>query len=97
MSAQKMMVAALTGVVIGILIAPAKGSETRRKISDSAENLRSRLSRIKSASREELDELREIFEHEVAGLREDARQKILKLIRKAASGYNHIRREALSS
>ena len=97
MSVQKMMIAALTGVAIGILIAPAKGSETRQKISDSAENLRSKLSRIKSASREELDELKEIFEHEVAGLREDARQKILKLIKKAASGYNHIKKEALSN
>ena len=92
-----MMIAALTGVAIGILIAPAKGSETRQKISDSAENLKSKLSRIKSASREELDELREIFENEVAGLREDARQKILKLIKKAASGYNHIKKEALSN
>ncbi|MFI5155212.1 MAG: YtxH domain-containing protein [Chitinophagales bacterium] len=97
MSVQKMMIAALAGVVIGVLIAPAKGSETRQKISDSAENLRSRLKRVRSSSREELDELRDVFEHEVEGLREDVRQKILKLITKAVSGYNHIRKEALSN
>ncbi len=97
MSVQKIMIAALAGVVIGVLIAPAKGSETRQRISDSAENLRSRLKRVRSASREELNELREVFEHEVEGLREDVRQKILKLIKKAGSGYNHIRKEALSN
>ena len=97
MSLQKIMIGTLTGVVIGMLIAPAKGSETRQRLSDSAEKLRSKLRRIRGATNEELDELKNVFEHEVAGLREDVRLKILKLIEATKSGYYHVKDEALSN
>lgn len=97
MSLQKMMIATLTGMIIGMLVAPAKGSETRQRISDSAEKLRSKLRRIRGATNEELEELREVFEHEVAGLREDVRMKILKLIEASRSSYAHVRNEAMSN
>jgi gas vesicle protein len=97
MSLQKIMIGTLTGVVIGMLIAPAKGSETRQRLSDSAEKLRSKLRRIRGATNEELDELRNVFEHEVAGLREDVRLKILKLIEATKSGYYHVKNEALAN
>jgi gas vesicle protein len=89
-----MMVATLTGVVIGILIAPAKGRETRQKISDSADSLKSKFRRIKKATREELDVLRDELEHRATGLKEDVRLKLLNLIRAARSGYNNIKSEA---
>lgn len=97
MSLQRMLVATLTGVVIGILIAPAKGSETRQKISDSADNIKSKFRRIKNATREELDELRYEIEDQANGLRDDVRQKLLNLIRAARAGYNNIKSEALSN
>jgi|SRR6516225_7851381 gas vesicle protein len=97
MSLQRLLVATLTGVVIGILIAPAKGSETRQKISDSADNFKSKFRRIKNASREELDELRYEIEDHANGLRDDVRQKLLNLIRTARAGYNNIKSEALSN
>jgi gas vesicle protein len=97
MSLQKIMIGTLTGVVIGMLIAPAKGSETRQRLSDSAEKLRSKLRRIRGATNEELDELRNVFEHEVAGLREDVRLKILKLIEATKSGYYHVKNEAIAN
>ena len=97
MSLQRMMVATLTGVVIGILIAPAKGSETRQKISDSADNFKSKFKRIKNATREELDELRGELETQATGLKEDVRQKLLNLIRAARAGYNNIKYEAMSN
>jgi len=88
------MVATLTGIVIGILIAPAKGSETRQKISDSADNLKSKFKRINKATREELDALRDEIEQDAAGLKDEVRQKLLNLISAARRGYNNIKNEA---
>lgn len=93
---QKLFIAMLAGVIAGILIAPAKGSETRQKLSESADQLRNKLRRIRGATNEELDELHAVFEHEISGLREDIRQKILRLIEVSKKGYNHVKSEALS-
>ena len=97
MSLQRTLVATLTGVVIGILIAPAKGSETRQKISDSADNLKSKFRRTTKATREELDELRNELDHEITGLKDEVRQRLLNLIRAARTGYNNIKSEALAN
>ncbi len=96
MSLQRLFTATLSGIVIGILIAPAKGSETRKKLSDSVDNIKDKIRRIRGTTREELDELHEVFEHEVAGLREDIREKVLKLIEVSKKSYNNIKSEALS-
>ena len=100
MSAKNVMISALTllatGVVIGILVAPAKGSETRQKISDAADSLKKKLQRLRGTTAEELDEMNEIFEHEVQGLKEDVRQRVLQLIKAAKSSSNNIKQEALS-
>lgn len=100
MSAKNVMMSALTllatGVVIGILVAPAKGSETRQKLSDAADSLKKKLQRLRGATSEELDELKDIFEHEVQGLKDDVRQRVLTLIRAAKSNGNSIKEEALS-
>jgi gas vesicle protein len=96
MSFQKTMIATLTGVFIGILIAPAKGSETRQKLADSADNIKDKIRRLRGTTNEELDELHSVFEHEIAGLKEDIREKILKLIETSKKGYNHVKSEAMS-
>jgi gas vesicle protein len=97
MSLQRLLVATLTGVIIGVLIAPAKGSETRQRISDSADNLKSKFMRIRYASKEELDQLRDELENTTTGLKEDIRQRLLRLIRAARAGYNNVKSEAYSN
>jgi gas vesicle protein len=97
MSTQRILIGALTGVVVGLLIAPAKGSETRQKIADSAEKLRKKLRSIRNSADDELNELQEIFENEVDGLKDDVREKVLKLIDASKKGYNNVKEEALSN
>ncbi len=58
MSAQKVLFAALTGVAVGLLIAPAKGSETRQKIADSAENIKKKIQKLRGLTSDELDDLK---------------------------------------
>ena len=96
MSFQKTMLATLTGVIIGILVAPAKGSETRQKLADSADNIKDKIRRLRGTTNEELDELHDVFEHEISGLKDDIREKILRLIEVSKKGYNHVKSEALS-
>jgi gas vesicle protein len=97
MSAQKMLIGALTGIVIGILIAPAKGSETRQKISETAENLKEKIRKLRGDTSDELDRLREVVEQETAGLKEETKQKILRLIETSKKSYNHLREAAMSN
>jgi gas vesicle protein len=96
MSLQRLFTATLSGIVIGILIAPAKGTETRRKLSDSVDNIKDKIRRIRGTTNEELEELHEVFEHEIYGLRDEIREKVLRLIEVSKKGYNHIKSEALS-
>jgi len=98
MSAQKILIGVLSGLVaglaIGVLTAPAKGSDTRQKISDSADELKRKLRRIRGKAANELDELKSVFEHEVDGLKDDVREKVLKLIESSKKSYNNIKEEA---
>jgi gas vesicle protein len=96
MSLQRLFTATLSGIVIGILIAPAKGADTRKKINNSVENIKDKIKRLRGTTNEELDELHRVFEQEVAGLREDVREKVLHLIEVSKKSYNHVKSEALS-
>ena len=96
MSLKKLFTATLSGMVIGILIAPAKGTDTRKKLSDTVDNVKDKFKRLRGTTHEELDELQRVFEHEVTGLREDLRVKVLQLIEVSKKSYNTIRSEALS-
>lgn len=51
--------AAAIGVAIGMLLAPEKGSETRKKIGDSVKDIADQLSEFFAAGKEELSKIRE--------------------------------------
>jgi gas vesicle protein len=98
MSIQKVLIGTLSGVVagvaIGLLVAPEKGSDTRQKIADTAENLKRKFRRLKGYTDAELDDLKETFENEAYGLKEDVRERVLKLIEASRSSYRNIKAEA---
>ncbi len=101
MSVQKILIGTLSGLVagvaIGLLTAPAKGSETRQKLTDSADQLKRKLRSIRNKATDELDQLQEIFENEAGGLKEDVREKILKLIEASKTSFRHVKDEAMSN
>jgi len=100
MSAQKILIGALSGLVagvaIGVLVAPAEGKETRKRISDTADSLKKKLRQLRGMTADELDELKDIFEKETDGLKDDVRTRVLDLIKAAKTKGNHIKEQALS-
>lgn len=100
MSAKNVLIGALAGLVagvaIGVLTAPAEGSETRQRIADTADNLKRKLRHLRGLTVDELDELKEIFEKETDGLKDDVRSRVLDLIKAAKAKGNHIKEQAMS-
>jgi gas vesicle protein len=100
MSIQKVLVGAFSGLVagvaIGVLMAPAEGSETRQKIADTADSFKKKLRKLRGITSDELDELTDIFEKETDGLKDDVRRRVLELIQAAKVKGNNIKEQALS-
>jgi gas vesicle protein len=97
MSVQNVLLGMLAGVAIGVLIAPAKGSETRHKLSDKADDLRKKLNRMREHSGEDLEELKGVFQHEIIGLKDEIREKILRLIDASRRTYRNMKYHATSN
>lgn len=101
MNAQKLLIGTLTGLVagvaIGLLTAPASGSETRQKIADSANNMRKKLRSIAGKTMDELDELKDLVETEMDDLRADVKERVLQLIETSKQRYNHKQEEVTQS
>jgi gas vesicle protein len=57
MNSAKVITGILAGVVIGLLIAPAKGSETRKKLSKTVNDLSDYLQDTIDAARDEVNDL----------------------------------------
>lgn len=85
-----------TGLVIGLLTAPDSGDRTRKKIKTKADDWRHKINGLVGQGGEDLSELKGVFEHEISGLQDDVRQRVLKLINKSQGTYNRFKREALS-
>ena len=70
----------LSGFVLGLLLAPQKGEETRKQVKETAESWKNRLDNLFGKGEGELDELKEILENETESLSHEVRQKLIKLI-----------------
>jgi gas vesicle protein len=86
MSTTKFFAGALVGLVAGLLLAPQKGEDLREELVDTADKWKKKLDKITGKASNELNDLREILEDEVSGLADDARLRILSILREAEDG-----------
>lgn len=90
MSIKTLAASLAAGVAIGMLLAPEKGSKTRENIKSKADDLLNRLQNLKNSTGDELEELKEIFKNEIAGLKEETRKKVLDLLHSVKEGTNKL-------
>src|SRR5262245_18469407 len=89
------MVGVAAGLAIGLLTAPDSGEETRRKIKKSAHHLQGRAKRILGKGADELSELKYIIEHELTGMKDDVKERILTLIDESIETFQNYKKEAV--
>jgi gas vesicle protein len=75
--------AAAAGVVVGLLIAPDKGSETRKKISKKTNDWKDHVNSLIKSGKEYLNDVSETIAEEGEGLKSDAEKR-----------YNRVKEEA---
>ncbi|WP_447641679.1 MULTISPECIES: YtxH domain-containing protein [Chitinophagaceae] len=95
MSAKQILIGSISGIVagavVGLLLAPQSGRETRQQIADSAEDWKKKLKKLKNKSLSELDKLQDVFGKQVEGLSDDVREKVLTLIQESKDSYNEVK------
>jgi gas vesicle protein len=85
MSISRILSATAVGVVIGLLIAPKKGEETREELCDMADSWRNQFNRLLGQAEARVDDLRHMLDSGVSGLTDDARQRIRTILDEAGS------------
>lgn len=83
------------GAAMGMLMAPDSGEKTRQKINDKLSDLKDKWKHMKSITVEELDELKEIFQQEISGLKSNTRERVLEIIDAMKQSGNKLKEQAL--
>jgi gas vesicle protein len=89
------LVGVAAGLAIGILTAPESGEETRKKIKKSAHHLQGRMKRILGKGSDGLVELKYIVEHEMTGLKDDIKQRLITVIDEALATFQDFKKETI--
>jgi gas vesicle protein len=75
--------AAAAGVVVGLLIAPDKGTETRKKIGKKTKDWRDQMTNLIQSGKDYLHDVADTMATEAEGLKDDAENR-----------YNRVKSEA---
>ncbi len=86
----------VSGFVLGLLLAPEKGAQTRKKVKETAEAWKHRLNHLFGKGEGELDELKDILENEAEELSLEMRQRLLRLVEENRKTYREARQQSLS-
>lgn len=92
----KFTVGVLAGAVLGLLTAPAKGEETRKKLSNTANSWKNKLDELFGKGNDELDELKATLEDTTAEVTEELRAKLIKLVDRSKKAFKDAHQESIA-
>jgi gas vesicle protein len=99
MSTQKILIGAFAGLVagaiVGILIAPASGTETRGKIVESADDLKRKLRDFSGRVGEGINDLKSTLSRKSNEMKNDFQSRSKELVNSGIPGYQDGSNEAL--
>ena len=95
MSIKLIFACVAAGAAVGMLMAPESGNSIRNMISEKFDDLKERLYKVKN-SKSDIEELKEVFKHEIAGLKEDTRKRVLEILQATRLTGNHIKEQLVS-
>ena len=98
MGTKTLLAATAAGIALGMIMAPEKGTDTQKKISDSFGKLKDKwndITNLKNIKAEDLRELKEIFKQNIAGLSEDVRKKVLQIIESSRPAKEEMREQTV--
>lgn len=99
MSTQKILIGAFAGLVagavVGILLAPASGAETRQKIADTAGDLKDKMRDFYGKVGEGINGLKSTLSRKTSEMKDDFRNRSKELVNSGIPGYQDGANEAL--
>lgn len=79
----KFLIGTSLGVIIGLLIAPEKGEDTREKLVDTAEKLKKGFDKLTGHTGPGFEEVELLFQEKIEGLTDDVRHRILTILQES--------------
>lgn len=99
MSTQKVLIGAFAGLVagaiVGILIAPSRGAETRQKIADSAGDISNKMRDIYGRIGEGINGLKSTIGRKTTEMKDEFTNRSKELVNSGIPGYQEGANEAL--
>jgi len=99
MSTQKILIGAFAGLVagaiVGILLAPASGTETRQKISDTADDLKKKMQDFSGRVGDGITNLKSTLKKQTNNAKDEMRNRSKELVNSGIPGYQEGKNEAL--
>lgn len=80
MASVKFSTGLVAGLLLGLLFAPERGKETRKKVADAADNLKERINNLFSGKEDNMDDLKAILENDMEEIDMTTRQRLLRLV-----------------
>jgi len=90
------MAGLVSGIAIGLLTAPAKGEDTRKKLTDTAAAWKEKIDDLFGKGDTDLDELKTILENEATLLDLEVKNRLLKLIERSKKAFSSAKEETLA-